>query len=516
MKKALIVVTVLSVSLNLLLVAAIANQSFGIPVAEAIKNIDTPGTYGPPAMEIIDGDATVSTNDVVLQNLLITGNLYLTAEVNQGTVALNKVQVQGEVIIAGGNFTLKLADCTLAKITVQQESGAVKVVASGSSSVTNVSVAAETSLQEDALNEGAQGFCNVQVQTDQKTILVGEFDAVDIHAKKANVKALKGSVVAINVKDTAADSVVNLAGDVQAETVSINAIMTLAGEGKVQTADVNVPGLVILQGELGEVACRAEGIFLELRAGSVAKIIVPELEHATSINLAENTAVEEMELNARTGVTGKGTIGTVVINHAGVTIDQMPVKIIIPENLVAMIAGEEYKAEPKPEPEPEPEPEPPKPSVKISKISKIDPLMIGKSAARTISVQPSGAALTVTSSNSKVAAVSLSGNTVTITGKGSGKATITVKGTKSGYISAARTFTVEVRGPMDVKEFKVYDPLVPGTGKKTVVVFLYADNPSIYKVSVAGVRLTYLSEKSCFYGEVPEADAKQSKVKVSK
>ena len=57
MKKALVVVLILSVALNLLLVAAIANQSFGIPIAEAIKNINTPGTYGPPAMEIIDGDA---------------------------------------------------------------------------------------------------------------------------------------------------------------------------------------------------------------------------------------------------------------------------------------------------------------------------------------------------------------------------------------------------------------------------------------------------------------------------
>jgi hypothetical protein len=378
-----------------------------------------------------------------------------------------------------------------------------------------VSVAAEASLQEDALQEGAQGFCNVQVHTSQKIILLGDFDNVDIFAKKANVKVLKGSVVALNVKDTAADSVVNLAGDVQTETLSINAIMTLAGEGKVQTADVNVPGLVILQGDLGEVTCRAEGVFLELRAGSIAKIIVPELEHATSINLAENTAVEEMELNARTGVTGKGTIGTVAIYHAGVTIDQMPGKIIIPENIIAMIAGEEYKVEPKPEPKPEPEPEPPKPSVTIRKIDNIVPLMIGKTAAKTISVQPSGAALTVTSSNSKVAAVSLSGNVVTITGKGSGKATITVKGTKSGYVSAARTFTVEVRGPMDVKEFKVITDRVLSTGKKAVVVYLYANNPGIYKVSVAGVRLTYEPDGGYFYGEVPEADAKQSNVKVS-
>ena len=516
MKKALVVVLILSVALNLLLVAAIANQSFGIPIAEAIKNINTPGTYGPPAMEIIDGDATISTNEVTLQNTLITGSLYLTAEVNQGTVTLSQVEVQGEVIIAGGNFTLKLTDCALAKVTVQEEGGAVKIVASGTTSVINASVAADTSLQEDALAEGAQGFQNVQVHTDKKTILVGDFDIVDIHAKKANVKVLKGSVASMYIKSSAAESVIDLAAEVQAESLSIDAIMTLAGKGKVQAVDVNVPGLVALQGELGEVTCRAEGIFLELQAGSIAKLIVSQLEHATSIALAEDTSVETMDLNGRTGVTGKGSIGAVTISHTGITIDQMPGKIIIPENIVAMIAGEEYKAEPEPEPEPEPKPLPPKPSVKIRKISDINLLMVGKTTSKNISVQPSGTVLTVTSSNSKVAAVSLSGNVVTITGKGSGKATITVKGTKSGYVSATRTFTVTVKGPMDVKEFKVITDRVLSTGKKAVVVYLYADNPSMYKVSVAGVQLTYEPDEGYFYGEVLEADAKQSNVKVSK
>ncbi len=69
---------------------------------------------------------------------------------------------------------------------------------------------------------------------------------------------------------------------------------------------------------------------------------------------------------------------------------------------------------------------------------------------------------------------------------------------------------------MDVKEFKVITDRVLSTGKKAVVVYLYADNPSMYKVSVAGVQLTYEPDEGYFYGEVLEADAKQSNVKVSK
>lgn len=194
MKKALIAVLVFSIFLNLLLIAAIANQNFGIPVAEAIKNISEPGTYGPPAMEIIDSDATINTIDVTLQNLLITGNLLLTDQVNEGTINLSAVQVQGEIIIAGSGFTLRLHDCPINKITVQDESPAIKLIASGTTKVDHVSVAAETSLQEDGLVEGALGLCNVQVLTPEKILLVGGFDAVEIAAPKANVRVLKGTI----------------------------------------------------------------------------------------------------------------------------------------------------------------------------------------------------------------------------------------------------------------------------------------------------------------------------------
>jgi hypothetical protein len=192
----------------------------------------------------------------------------------------------------------------------------------------------------------------------------------------------------------------------------------------------------------------------------------------------------------------------------------MPGKIIIPENIVAMIAGEEYKAEPEPEPEPEPKPLPPKPSVQINKLSNISLLMVGSTGSKAISVQPSGVVLSVSSSNTKVASVSLSGKTVTVTGKGSGTATITVKGTKSGYASGTRTFKVTVKAPTDVKSFVVKNGLSPG--KKLVLVTLYADNPGIYKVSVAGVNLAYQAADKTFYGEVLEANAKQGNVKVSK
>lgn len=519
MKKILTPILVFSLALNLLLIAAIANQGFsGIPKVEALKDISQPGTYGPPAMEIIEGDASINANDVVLQNTLITGNLHLSEDISGGTITLQQVDVQGVIDIAGSGFTLLLSDCRVAKIALKG-AGEVKLIARGASAIVQTNLASAGSLQEDSLLEGARGFESVSIETEEKVSLVGDFADLEVVAGDADLKFLRGEAALITIADSAAGTALELSPEVAVGSLAINGRAAVLGGGQVAATDINAPGLIILQGSFDEVYCRVEGIFLELQKGKISSLTVAELEQATNIALAVNTVVDTLTLNSRTGVTGEGIIGKAIINSGDITIDQMPGKVVIPIDLVVVIAGEEYKAPPAPEPEPEPEPapkpvpEPEKPKITLNSISNVALLMVDKTDSRTIAVQPADASLTVTSSNKSILAVSLVGNKLTITGKGSGKATITVKATKAGYQGFTRTFTVTVKGPMDVKEFRLGDLTV---GKKTVIVFLYAEDPSIYKVSVGGVELLYMPEQRCFYGEVAEADAKLDKVKVRK
>lgn len=527
MKRSTTIFLALSLALNLVLGGFLAYQYIGLPTAAASNHIKAPGTYGPPAMEILDGDTTISTSEVTLQNTLITGNLYLTAEVDSGVVSLRQVEVQGEVIISGGgNYDLLLFDTTLAKLSVQDNEGAVTIIAKGASSINTVEIGAEASIQEEALADGSLGFKNVRIVTDKKVILLGDFTNLDI-LTKANLKLLKGSAASVSLKDGGANTSLELAPGVEVDSLVLEAVLSLSGNGSVNTVELNAPGLTRLQGNLSEVSCRAGGIFLEFQAGSIEKLLVPPLEVATSIALAEDTYVANLELNSRTGVTGPGQIGTAIINHGGITLDQTPDKVIISQDMTAIIAGEEYRAEPEPEPTPEPtpepepkpdpnpspSPEPPKPSVSINSISNLT-LLAGETGTRVINITPADAGLTVTSSNTGVATVSLSGKTVTVTAKGSGTATITVKGTKSGYTSATRTFKVTVNGLTDVKDFRVETGISPG--KSLVIVTLWDPNPSKYvgKVRIGGVFLDYLEEQKQFYGEVNTPDAKAGNVRV--
>lgn len=489
MKKVVSLFFALSLLFNVLLCVVLLYQNNSLPVAGALNLIQSPGTYGPPAMELVDGDTTIRTAGVTLQNTLITGNLYLTEEVNQGTITLDRVEVQGEVNISGGSFTLVLSDCSLADLVVRGD-GNVTIIAKGSTVVDVATLSAEASLQEDALS--ALGFKDVIVSTEKKIILLGDFENLEITGRNANVKTVKGSIANISVLAAAANSVLELAKDVQVEDLTLGAVSTLLGTGSVQAVDINVPGLHKLQGILGEVSCLAEGIFLELQSGSLAKLFVPELEAATSIDLAEETMVESMELNGRTGITGQGQIGTVSIKHPGVTIDQTPAKVTLEKGLSAMIGGEEIKEA---EPKPQPAPEPVTPSVVLNAISNVDFKDFGEKKTITLSATP-GASFSVSSSNT-VASVSRSGNAVIITGNRQGTATVTVKATLSGYKAATRTFKVTVN-PIKNVQRQSMDQFT-----STIRVDLHTNDPGKYKVVLNGHgELQYDPEYKSFWAVV--------------
>lgn len=525
MKKLVVILLAFSLVLNLLLGVALV-KDYELPTVDAYNKIEAPGTYGPPAMEIIDDDATISTADVTLQNTLITGNLYLTEEIGDGTITLNQVEVHGEVIIlASSKITLFLNDSVLAKISIQDNGGSVNVVALGLTTIDGVHVAGEAILQEEGLTDG-QGFKGIQVSTGKPVLLLGDFETLDL-ATVANVKVLKGSLETINIRATAANSELDLAKDVVVETILVQGVLALTGTGSIQVVDIDVPGLTKLQGVIQQVNCLVEGIFLELQSGSIENLFVTELETATSVALAADTRIDNMDLNGRTGVTGQGQIGAVVINVSGVEIDQKPAKITIEEGLTAMINGEEYKIEPKPEPPAPTPPAPappapsppqnpapsPQPNVNINSINDLT-LLAGSTGTRDLVVSPSGVKLAVTSSNTNVATVSVTGNRVTVTAKNSGSVTITVTGTLSGHTSRTRTFKVTVNGLTDVKKFTE----APGVavGKTMVIVELYDPDPSKYigRVKIGGEVLQYSAQLKAFFGDVNTSDAKVENVRV--
>lgn len=503
MKKATSVLLAFSLALNFLIGGFLMYQYLGLPQAKASNIIADPGTYGPPAMEIIDDNTTIITSGVTLQNTLVTGDLILSEEIGQGTVTLDRVEVQGDLIIRGGSYKLLLVDCTAGRILVQQHDGALTIVARGRTGIGLTLLEGQAQLQEDGLDPGAPGFKDVRIKTEKRVLLLGDFDAVDIEAK-ADVKVTRGHIQAVSIAVPGA--VLDLAQEAGVETLTANAKFQLTGAGSVHALDLNCPGLFPLQGQLGDVTCRSDGIFLELHAGSIARLLIPPLETAVSVALADGASVEYAEINARAGFTGLGQIDKAVINHDGVTMDRRPADIVIKEGLTVTIAGEEYTREPDPVPLPQ---------VGLNSLTNIS-LLPGEAGSKTLRPEPDDAKLTAWSGNTGVATVSLSGNQLTVTAKKPGKAVITVEARKEGYATRTRTFTVTVHALSEVKTFQVENPPGGEPGYKLVIVGLFDPNPSQYIVKIGDIELKYLPNLKVFRGSVPENLAKKSNVKVSK
>lgn len=509
MKRTTSILLALSLAINFLIGGLMMYQYFGLPAAEASNIIKDPGTYGPPAMEIVDDDATISTSDVTLQNTLITGDLHLTQDIEHGVVTLNQVEVQGDLLVSGsGSYKLLLNDCKMGNIFLEDNDGTVTIIVQGQTSIDMADLKGEATLQEEGLDNLAQGFKNVRVNTSKRVLLLGDFNTVTV-AAKADIIVARGSIEAVNILS---GGVLDLAKDVLVGTMVVDAPFQLKGQGTVGIMDLNVPGHILLQGKLGVVTLHTDGIFLEFHVGSIEKLLVTTMETAVSIMLVEGTHVEYVELNARAGFTGRGQIDKAVINHDGVSMDKPPTIIEIEEGLMATIAGEEYTYVPEPEPEPEPEP---LPFVALNSLSNINSLMVGDSSTKKLRPDPTDATLTASSSDTSVATVSLSGKTLRVEGIKSGPATITVTASKDGFRTSTRTFTVTVNTLSDVKKFETDIALSPG--KTYVEVYLFDPNPSKYvgKVKIGSVVLEYMESDKYFYGEVISSEAKKSKVKVN-
>ncbi|HHX77925.1 MAG TPA: hypothetical protein GX697_06235, partial [Firmicutes bacterium] len=201
------------------------------------------------------------------------------------------------------------------------------------------------------------------------------------------------------------------------------------------------------------------------------------------------------------GITGKGSIESVLINAQGTVIEQSPGKVELAKDITAEIAGKEVRAEEevKPEPEPEkPEPDLPPVSLKLDSTGSLT-LLAGEKGVRTItSVSPGDANIKVSSSKTGVATASLSGNQITITGKGTGTATITVTASKSNYKKKSVSFKVSVVGVKSVGKHENY----PLLGSTEIRIFLGGtSSPASYKVSLYGQTLEF--EKGYFYLAVP-------------
>ncbi len=136
----------------------------------------------------VKGNVVVNADGVVLKDTVIQGSLYLAPGIGDGDATLRGVTVRGTTHINGGGAnSVGIIDSTLADVQVKKQGdGVVRVYASGTTSVGDVTVGSNAKLEETELASDASGFGNVQTAAGNDAVqleLDGSFEEVRLNGK---------------------------------------------------------------------------------------------------------------------------------------------------------------------------------------------------------------------------------------------------------------------------------------------------------------------------------------------
>jgi hypothetical protein len=294
------------------------------------------GTYGPfQGTVVIEGNATISTPGVTLQNITITGTLYLTEGIGEGDVTLINVTVQGTTKIAGGGRdSIQLRNTTLGAVLVNVPSRKlVRVLAQGDTAVGILEARTPARLEEEELT--GSGFTKVvvnnqqvlsqgtqaQVDTSQEgtgtqentgsqetepgiTVeLLGNFDNVEVQAAAAHLDLQKGSIANLNLASTAQGTQIKLATQTSINTVTADTPATVQGQGSINMLEATVDGVVveagIINGETKKKKSRDAALSALTYDGKPVPDFAPERLFYEIILPEETTTVPVVQATAR-------------------------------------------------------------------------------------------------------------------------------------------------------------------------------------------------------------------------
>lgn len=287
--------------------------------------IQEPGTY----TESHDGNLFIAVRDVVIENEVINGNLYIAQGVGDGDVTLNNITVKGElVVLGGGENSISINNTSIGKLIVVKMGGKIRIVTEGTTSIALAELRSGATLVENG-GEGT-GFEDIEIiiiEKGQELNLDGEFDEVVVNISSES-----------NVPE---DEDTPVAPDVFTESfVEIN-----VSEGS-SLDEVNILGAdsVTLSGEIGKVEVNGEVGDIEVESGAVEEIVFSDGAVVDSISISEDAkvddmvvsetaevetvsvegTVEEMQIDSPVSIEGTGTVESAIVNSEDVSFEEEP------------------------------------------------------------------------------------------------------------------------------------------------------------------------------------------------
>jgi len=191
------------------------------------KNVvfDSKADYGPDTgIETIEGNVIVKYPAVILNNLIVKGNLTIAEEVGDGDVTLNNITVNGQTFIrGGGKDSIHINGGIFRNVVIQNVDGQVRIVANTVSGLPVV-------VAEDASGE--------------EIILQGNFSTVVVEAADVSITTQGPTNIGqIMVSENAGSPVITLSERTTVTNMILESKAEVKGTGTVVNAEIKADGV---------------------------------------------------------------------------------------------------------------------------------------------------------------------------------------------------------------------------------------------------------------------------------
>lgn len=122
---------------------------FWMEQARMQSTLDEAGVYGPQHGQLVwEGDLTITSPDVVLQHVQVTGDLHLASDTDEGELMLDQVDVLGTTkMTGGGSEPIYMTDSALQSLLVDHAAESVCIVLDGQTDIQSLDIRSATELQ---------------------------------------------------------------------------------------------------------------------------------------------------------------------------------------------------------------------------------------------------------------------------------------------------------------------------------------------------------------------------------
>ncbi len=233
---------------TLVILKAAKTDAGQFSLGDDLTNVGKPGVYGPPVgIDTVQGDVTIAASGVLLQNIVIKGNLLLSEAIGQGEVVLRNVRIEGETNIkGGGSSSIRLDSSVLNSVIISKAD--VKVYASGNTSVNYVQINSGTFLVQETSNPGFKVVSlSKSIPAGASVQLSGNFPSVDLESPQVRLLIANGTVSNMLIEQTATGSTIDIADGCRVEDMIINSAVAVTGKGAIRKVRINAAGISIEQ-----------------------------------------------------------------------------------------------------------------------------------------------------------------------------------------------------------------------------------------------------------------------------